>query len=224
MIQNSLFQSISNNSTTLTEPIIEAILELIRNGKLKQGDKLPPQDILATQLKVSRTSLREALKELTYRGIVRCAHGRGTFVSERFTSNREIIEARKIIEPGVTVLATQRAQPGDCLALARLVEAMEGQVEAQDFQGFSILDLEFHMKINELADNQALVFMMQALRDVMLVQQLYVQRLPGAIRRAYDYHKKILACMEARDAEAAGRTMKEHLDDVAKASDLEIGI
>ncbi|MDR1621147.1 MAG: FCD domain-containing protein [Synergistaceae bacterium] len=218
MSEGLFFKAIPNGPVALTTPIIEAILDLVRRGELKQGDKLPPQDVLAAQLKVSRTSLREALKELSYRGVVRCVHGRGTFVSERLTSNREIIEAREIIEPGAAILATERLLPEDCDELQRLVEAMESRVAILDFYGFSVLDMEFHMRINAFARNQALVFMMQTLQDVMLVQQLYVQKLPGAIRRAYDFHKKILACMKARDAEGAGRAMKEHLKDVADAS------
>jgi GntR family transcriptional repressor for pyruvate dehydrogenase complex len=221
-VKNSLFfKSISNIPVTLTEPIIEAIFEMIRSGKLKQGDKLPPQDVLAGQLGISRTSLREALKELAYRGIVCSIHGKGTFISERLTSNREIIEARKIIEPGAANLAARRLNAEDCAEFVRLIQAMESRVKEIDFNGFSMLDLEFHMKINELANNQALVFMMRTLRDVMLVQQLHVQRLPGAIQRAYDFHKKIFACLNAGDSEAAEKTMKEHLEDVEEASNQE---
>ncbi|MDR2523754.1 MAG: FadR family transcriptional regulator [Synergistaceae bacterium] len=224
MGHKTLFKSITNVPATLTEPIIEAILNLIRDGKLRQGDKLPPQDALAEQLKVSRTSLREALKELAYRGIVRCVHGKGTFVRERFTSNEEIIEARKIVEPGVAALAARRLKPKECRELERLVEAMRSRVEATDFKDFSMLDLEFHMKINESAKNPALGFMMQTLRDVMLVQQLHLQRLPGAIRRACDFHVKILERMKARDAEGAENTMREHLEDVEAAFRQEGGV
>jgi DNA-binding FadR family transcriptional regulator len=52
----------------------------------------------------------------------------------------------------------------------------------------------------------------------MLVQQLYVQKLPGAIRRAYDFHKKILLHLEEQDPDAAATAMGEHLDDVGTAS------
>ncbi|MDR1966835.1 MAG: FCD domain-containing protein, partial [Synergistaceae bacterium] len=203
MLHKTLFKSIYRPPVSLCDPIIEAILALIRNGDLKQGDKLPPQDIMASQLSVSRTSLREALKELSYRGIVNCVHGRGTFVSDRFATTAEIIEARRIIEPGAAALAATRMTKSDWAKLAALVDEMEGRVESNDFQGFSMLDLEFHMKINEFAGNPALISMMQTLRDVMLVQQLYVQKLPGAIRRAYDFHKKILLHLEEQDPDAA---------------------
>ncbi|GHS92919.1 GntR family transcriptional regulator [Synergistales bacterium] len=215
---SSLFKSISAASSTLAEPIIETILDLIRNGSLQEGDKLPPQNILAGQLRVSRTSLREALKELSYRGIVTCVHGRGTFVSERLVSTADIIEARAMLEPGVAALAATRADARSYEELASLVDKMESRVDARDFKGFSILDLEFHIKINDMSANRALSFMMRALRDVMLVQQLYIQKLPGAIERAYKYHRKILLTIKNHDAQAASEIMREHLTDVADAA------
>ena len=214
---NCLFKSISATSSTLAEPIIETILDLIRDGSLQEGDKLPPQNILAGQLKVSRTSLREALKELSYRGIVTCIHGRGTFVSERLVSNADIIEARATLEPGVAALAAIRADARSCEELASLVDKMESRVDARDFKGFSILDLEFHIKIKDISSTRTLSFMMRALRDVMLVQQLYTQKLPGAIERAYKYHKKILLTIKNHAAQAASEIMREHLVDGAGA-------
>lgn len=218
MTNKQIFKSLHTASPTLAEPIVETILDLIRNGELQEGAKLPPQDVMAEQLSVSRTSLREALKELTYRGVIDCIHGKGTFVSKRLASATEIIEARRVIEPGVASLAALRATGEDCRLLSQIVGAMKEKVEKYDFKGFSILDLEFHMKINEMSGNQALILVMQTLRDVMLVQQLYIQKLPGAIERAYEFHKRILADIEKGDSEAAYRTMKEHLDDVEGAA------
>lgn len=214
----TLFKSIVTTPTSLTDPIIEAIIGLIRSGKLKSGDRLPPQDVIATQLGVSRTSLREALQELAYRGIITSIHGKGTFVSEHFVSNEEIIEARKIIEPVAASLAANKVDEEDRALLIQFIDEMQEKVEKKDLKGFTALDLEFHMKINALSGNRALFFMMRTIRDMLLSQQNYTQRLPGALERAHNYHVKIVQAIINGEGNAAHRIMKEHLDDVMVAS------
>ena len=81
-----------------SKPVINKITSMIQNGDLKPGDRLPPQDVLADHLGVSRTTLREALKELSFRGLIICKHGIGTFISSGLVSDLEMVEARKYVE------------------------------------------------------------------------------------------------------------------------------
>lgn len=201
-------------TNTLTSKSIDAIVGLIRSGKLKHGEKLPAQDELAKELGISRSSLREALKELSYRGIVVSRHGHGTFVADNMINEKETIEARRLLEPGMVMMAASRCGDEEVRTMQHLVECMEPCVAAKEYEKFSELDMEFHRTIVEMCGNRALLRLFNALRDIMLHQQNIVQRLDGAINRAHAYHVEILKAMVDRDAVQAKRMMRSHLDDV----------
>lgn len=206
--------SISNN---LAAKSIDALINMIRSGKLKHGEKLPAQDELAKELGISRTSLREALKELSYRGIIVSRHGHGTFVSDNMIDEKETIEARKLLEPGMVMLAAERLGVDDIKALQKLVARMEPYAAAEEYEKFSDLDTEFHCTLAEMCGNRALVRLFNALKDIMLHQQNIVQRLDGAINRAHSYHIEILKAIVGRDSAMAAQMMRNHLDDVYTA-------
>lgn len=203
-----------STSSNLSAKSIDAILDLIRTGKLRHGEKLPAQDELAKVLGISRTSLREAFKELSYRGIIVSRHGHGTFVADNMISERETIEARRLVEPGMAALATERCSDDDVRLLRKLVERMAPYVAAKEFEKFSELDMKFHCAIAEMCRNKALVRLFNAVKDTMLHQQIIVQRLDGAINRAHAYHIEIVKAIADRDSESASRKMASHLDDV----------
>lgn len=198
----------------LTAKSIDALIGLIRSGKLKHGEKLPAQDELAKELGISRTSLREALKELSYRGIIVSRHGHGTFVADNMIGEKETVEARRLLEPGMVMMATGRRSDDDIKTLQKLVDRMEPYVATKEYEKFSELDLQFHCTIAEICGNRALLRLFNALRDIMLHQQNIVQRLDGAINRAHAYHVEILKAMIDRDSAMAKKMMRNHLDDV----------
>ncbi len=106
------------------EQVIEQIKTMIISGNLQKGDKLPSERELVDQLKVSRTSIREALRALEIVGLIKCKQGEGNFIRDNFDnslfeplslvfmlerSNKEdIIEVRRIIEVEAAALAAKR--------------------------------------------------------------------------------------------------------------------
>ena len=205
----------TNAADNLAVRSINTLLDLIRDGELKRGEKLPPQDVLAKRLGVSRTALREALKELSYRGIIDSQHGRGTFVCDNMVQEEEVIEARLILEPQMARLATQRALDHDLQELRSLCRSMERCVKNRNPKEFSDLDLEFHSAISAMSRNQALYKLLASVRDMMLHQQNVVQIIPGAMERAYLFHVEIIGAMAGRYAEEAEGAMRRHLEDVS---------
>ena len=106
--------------------IVEQIVELIHDGSLKKGDRIPPERSLAEMLNVSRTSVREALKVMEIMGIIEIRPGEGSVVSdfnvEPFLSmiwpvilaekdvERDLLEFRKILAEGsIRQLALKKA-------------------------------------------------------------------------------------------------------------------
>ena len=76
-----MFKSINEERKTFSRKVVEHIRDLISTGRLKPGDKLPPEREFAQQLGVSRTALREAFKSLSLMGILEIKQGEGTFIS-----------------------------------------------------------------------------------------------------------------------------------------------
>ena len=108
--------------------IIDRIREMIRNGELKPGDRLPPERKLAESFGVSRNSLRQAFQALVERRILESRQGDGTYllatIDATFSGDaimdalntqsgflHDIIEFRGMIEPQIAALAAQRIKP-----------------------------------------------------------------------------------------------------------------
>jgi GntR family transcriptional regulator len=113
----------------LPRRIARELLTYIRDQHLTQGDQLPPQTILAEQMNVSRTSLREALARLQAEGLIKQVHGVGTFVAEDPFS----IKSSTILNLNMTeMIREQGMEPGTSEALVSLVEVGEVPQEMTD--------------------------------------------------------------------------------------------
>src|SRR5919108_336556 len=125
-------------STRIYEEIVRQVKQMIAEGRLKSGDRLPPERDLAEMFVVSRTSVREALRALESLGLLEIRAGEGTFVREVsveslieplalvMASQREAIaelfEARRLLEPGIAALAASRATPEEVSEMERILE------------------------------------------------------------------------------------------------------
>jgi GntR family transcriptional regulator, transcriptional repressor for pyruvate dehydrogenase complex len=108
----------------LPAKIVDSILEMIREGQLSPGDKLPPERDLASMMKVGRPALREALRGLALMNVVEIRHGQGTYVTSLeanlLTEHLDLVfslddhtfldllDARKVLEVGLVMLAAER--------------------------------------------------------------------------------------------------------------------
>ena len=101
-------------STRIYEEIVRQVKALIAEGRLKSGDQLPPERDLAAQFKVSRTSVREALRTLESLGLIEIRPGEGTFVRE--------VSVESLIEPLAHVILSQREAVGELFEARRLLE------------------------------------------------------------------------------------------------------
>src|SRR3712207_1045906 len=132
---------------TTFEETVERLGTAIRLGLLAPGDRLPPERDLAAELRISRSTLRQALTTLTQSGHLASVRGRagGTFVSDRpplaervaeplGTGAWEALDMRVAIEAGAAVLAAERADHEDLDRLDELVERMAGAEEFDDYR------------------------------------------------------------------------------------------
>lgn len=200
-----------------TSHSINMLIGLIRSGHLKSGDKLPPQDELARTLGISRTSLREALVQLSYRGIVESIHGRGTFVCDQGPHSENMMESRLIMEPRLAGLAAARGTATERDELAAMLATMEQFVATGDTVAFSDYDLQFHRHLALMTHNKALEILFNSLSDMLLHLQNIVQIKPGAMERAHEFHLEIFAAVGRKNGRQAEGVMRRHLEDVERA-------
>ncbi len=212
-------------STRIYEEIVRQVKGLIAEGRLKSGDQLPPERDLAAQFKVSRTSVREALRTLESLGLIEIRPGEGTFVREVsveslieplahvILSQREAVgelfEARRLLEPALAGLAARRATQDDLQEMERILEEQAKEVAA----GLTGLaqDAAFHASIAASVRNRAITRIVNALMDLLTQSREESLQTPGRPTRSHQDHRRILDAIRRRDESGARRAMLDHL-------------
>ena len=215
----------------LSHQIVAQICQLIRQGRFRPGDRLPPERELSEQLQVSRSSLREALRALEISGIVEARHGGGTFV--RDFSGLEVIsplalvleasddivgdlwEARVIFEPSVAGLAAARATAIDLEALNAIVERQSDEFEGAEGNERAVsLDREFHSAIARASGNEVALRVLHLINQLLHEGQRHFVTSSERRSRAYLCHREILCAIRDREPHKARSAMLRHLQEV----------
>ncbi len=212
-------------STRIYEEIVRQIKHLIAEGKLKSGDRLPPERDLAEKFMVSRTSVREALRALQSRGLVDIRAGEGAFIRDISVDTLieplamvilphreavgELFEARRLLEPAIASLAARRATRDELIEMERILEEQSKEV-AQGRTGM-IQDSALHSAIANSAHNRAITRIVSALMDLLTQSREESLLTPGRPTRSHEDHRRILEAIRRRDELAAHRAMLDHL-------------
>ncbi|TMQ17034.1 MAG: FadR family transcriptional regulator [Candidatus Rokuibacteriota bacterium] len=215
-------------STRIYEEIVRQVKAMIAEGRLKGGDRLPPERDLAEKFVVSRTSVREALRALESLGLVEIRPGEGTFVREvsidalveplalLMVSQREAIgelfEARRLLEPSLAALAATRATPEEIHEMERILEEQAKEV-AGGRTGLQ-QDAQFHSAIGAAAHNRAITRIAHAIMDLLTQSREDSLNMPGRPTRSHEDHRRVLAAIARRDPDGARRAMLEHIEAV----------
>jgi GntR family transcriptional repressor for pyruvate dehydrogenase complex len=212
-------------STRIYAEIVRQIKGLIADGHLKSGDRLPPERDLAERFRVSRTSVREALRALESAGLIEIRAGEGTFVREisvealieplalviltQREAITELYEARRVLEPPIAALAARRASPDEVGELARILDDQAKEVAA----GRTGLaqDAAFHTAIAHSTHNRAITRIVTALMDLLRETREESLHTPGRPERSHEDHRRILAAIQARGDARARQAMLDHL-------------
>lgn len=216
------------------EVVIEQIKEMIKTGKLKKGDKLPPERELVEELKVSRASIREALRALEILGLVESRHGDGNFIKKSFedsllepvslmfmleeSSPKDILELRMVLETETAMLAAERI---DANTLERIKFIIDKFKANTDERLNTELDVEFHHKIAQASKNLLLVNILSAtsvLIDTFISDARYkIMKDENNKEKLVKQHESIYEALLKRDAVMAAEEMKKHLEFINKS-------
>lgn len=193
--------------------ITEQVRARIIDGSLAPGSGLS-EVALAEDFGVSRTPVREALKQLQTEGLVDIRPRVGTFVTT--PSRREIQELfhmKELFEGSAARLLAQRGEVPETAALRRNIVNADAAVAAGDADAYAALVAEFHDLIIQGSDNEKLAThyrtMMNQLAYARLVQTSLSK--PGRLAESEDEHHRVLELILAKDGTTAERVMREHV-------------
>jgi GntR family transcriptional repressor for pyruvate dehydrogenase complex len=214
--------------------------DMIISGRLKPGDKLPPQDKLARQFGVSRNTVREAMNKLTVMGLLNVRQGVGTLINISSPSAymaslsdhlllqpatvRDFMEARVIIEVANVHLAVMRADREAISELEINVRKQRDALRKGDVAAFIDLDVEFHTLLARASGNKVLMQFLETATDLLGKFIKEVVLLPRAVQNAFAFHNQIVKLLRSKDAEGAKLKIIEHLRDVVKNIERSTGI
>jgi GntR family transcriptional repressor for pyruvate dehydrogenase complex len=209
----------------ITELVVQRIKELLAQGELKAGSRLPPERELADMLNISRPSLRTALKALSVMGIIRAKPGAGTYIAESLpevftepmhfmtlinnTSAEELFEARRIIEAGLAELAAERASTDDIQSLVKEIEGMRAAMD--DPETFLKHDVRFHQVMAHAADNKLMSGVMDTIAQLLFHIRRQSVAQASDLDEAIDWHQKITDAIRKHEPRRAKDMLSGHL-------------
>lgn len=222
-------KDILNNKEDVTHLLILRFQQMLSDGVISPGTKLPPERELATYFKVARSSLRQALKVLEIMGVITQKVGDGSYLNRDAssvlavpmeflfllddTSVQELTELRFMIEPALAAKAAERANSADIALLRQSITDLENS--ERDRVGLVASDLLFHRAIFEASGNRLTGRLFHTIHRAMLNMIMVTSQLVD-LEHTVAFHKPILAAIEARDAALASRLMTAHLTDAAE--------
>jgi DNA-binding FadR family transcriptional regulator len=212
----------------------------ILSGKLPEGALLPPETVLMDRWQVSRTTLREAFKILSAKGMVRARPKVGTVVCAHSTWSLldpevlgwlfeagdldstlvELFDVRRMIE---TEAAGMAADMGSPTALARIRAAyLAMAAPARDIATALEADVAFHRAIVEATGNRFMIALATVSETALRTTVKLSVRRPGGLPFSLPQHEAVLLAIEARDA-AAARMRMTALIEAAQSDAIEVG-
>jgi GntR family transcriptional regulator, transcriptional repressor for pyruvate dehydrogenase complex len=205
--------------------VVRHLEQRILSGQLAAGDRVPSERELSAEMGVSRSVVREAIGRLASLGLVRSVHGSGTRVEapngrpitagyQRLLRRGEfdlahLAEVRLPLETAIAALAARRRTDEH---LARLAAAQKALATARaGLDAHVRADLEFHAVLADASGNPLFGIVLAPIQELLIESRRRTLGRHGSAL-AHRHHAAILAAVEARDAEAAARAMRGHLE------------
>jgi DNA-binding GntR family transcriptional regulator len=180
----------------------------IRVGEFRPGQRLREAE-LATQLNVSRTPIREAIRRLASDGLIEVAPSRGVMIIRLDKQRvRELYALRETLEGAAARMAAQHASPAEIATMRELLEAGKA---AQELGQIARLNQLFHQAIQDAAHNRYLAQALVQLSDSLALLPGTTYEVPGRSEAAYEEHMAIVNAIEGRQPEKAEEFACHHI-------------
>jgi GntR family transcriptional repressor for pyruvate dehydrogenase complex len=225
----STFKNVLNSKEDVTHLLILRFQQMLSEGVLSPGTKLPPERELAAHFQVARSSLRQALKVLEIMGVITQKVGDGSYLNRDAstvlavpmeflfllddTSVQELTELRFMIEPALAAKAAERANSDDIALLRQSITDLENS--ELDRVKLVASDLLFHRAIFQASGNRLTGRLFHTIHRAMLNMIMVTSQLVD-LEHTVAFHKTILVAIEARDPKRAAELMTAHLKDATQ--------
>lgn len=222
-----LFEPITRQKTY--ELVAERLLALISSRRLGPGDMLPSERELVQLYGVGRSSVREALRMLESKGVIRSG-GNGSFAVAGFANTLnssirfllaaeeadygELFEVRRILEGEAAALAASRGDASDIERMTAEVGAMEAGLGSEE--AFITADLRFHLIVAEATRNRLILHLMHAIRALLQRSLSSSYHIPRSPEGAIEMHRLIVEAIAGHRPEEARQRMQEHVSRVER--------
>lgn len=221
------FRGIARN-LSLSDKVVEQLTEAIVSHELPPGERLPSERDLGEKFKVSRTVVREAIRSLAARGLVRVTSGRGVEVNEIGSENvadsmrllvrgregldyRKVNEVRTVLDVQAAGLAARRARSDDIDRLEKICDDHEECLKKGDLAAAAELDFQFHRELTRASGNELLLGMLDSIADVLREVRYQAMTKPHVGEAGLEAHRRILKGVKSGSDAAARRAMAKHL-------------
>lgn len=215
------------SKTRVSQAAIKSIKSYIADYGLKPGDKLPTERQMSKALKISRTSVREALRILEIVGILEVKPGSGIYFKDAtgdltlplsmwLPDNEEtlfeVLEIRQLIEPRAANLAAERITPHDLENIQDCLERFCQCVEENDLPGMILEDTQFHRLLAEASKNKTLTLLMNTITRFLPLAWKATLRVPQRPQKTVAEHQNIYNAIKNHDPVLASQAMVLHLE------------
>jgi GntR family transcriptional repressor for pyruvate dehydrogenase complex len=210
---------------------VDRLRDLILQGEFSAGERLPPERLLARELGVSRSTLREAIRALVVMNVLVSRHGDGTYVSslepdllaEPFElmvslsdeSLFHLFEVRRVLETACAGLAAERISDEELVQFDRILEHSEAARD--DPEELLDRDVELHTAVVRATRNPLLIRIMSGVGALALASRRRTISLPGVADRSLADHARIVSALRRRSPETARAAMEAHLENVERS-------
>lgn len=214
----SYLKSIKRES--VVQSVINCLTDAMRAGELKPGDKIPTEPELAESLGVARSSVREAIKILTYMGVLESKRAEGTFICDGYNESmidpmvygiilhqdsfENLMDLREMTEVGMIHLAILHHNEKDLDELEDLLSEMKAAMVKKDIEEIFQADNRFHDKIAEMARNpmaDKINRVVRSLTYALRFETVSTMVQLGETDKLLDAHQKLLDTMSDGDTD-----------------------
>jgi len=210
---------------SLSEQVVESLLQYIKDQNLKPGDQIPTESEFAKLFHVSRTSIREAMKALSINGVVSSTPGKGTFLQPKAMNTVigedgtlqmqakatiiEIMEVRTPLEVQAISLAAQRGTQEEFDELYNITRSYRNAVESGI--GWAEWGTKFHKEIASMSRNPLLISTLCLLSDMVEQYRINLATFYEDKTCYIKSHERICTALRNRDIAAVQAEMLEHM-------------
>jgi GntR family transcriptional regulator, transcriptional repressor for pyruvate dehydrogenase complex len=223
-----MFKSVKH--IRISDEIVSQIKHLISEGKLRPGDRLPPERELIKQFGVSRPSLREALNSLVATGFLEVKQAKRTYIKS-VTSGAmhdslsllikadaqkifDLLEVRKAMEAWGAFHAARRASEEDLQRLEKIVQDM--RVALEEGRPWEKQDADFHLAMAQATHNTIQIHMMSTIYDLLMdyMSAIFAGIFtdPDKVKKLFQQHYQIFNAIKNHSSEKARERILKHLD------------